>query len=232
MELLFALAATLIFALVFRSPLRKCPIVFYAAAVIVDVLFLSGALLGVSREVAVAGYPYIVRCLIGFSLFAVVMYVGVLDDGNRMRNMLAPIRGQLSVLACILTFGHVANYLGSYLADILGGFLGMPAAMIASLLVSTVLIILLVPLSVTSLETVKSRMRAASWKKLQKGAYVFFGLTYVHIVLMLAPTVSSVGQRAVLSIAIYTAIYVLYVVLRVRRAILDKRHADARETPC
>ena len=228
MELIISLVATLVLVLLLRKPIKNYAIVFYIAAIAVDVLFLSGVLFGVTRDVAVVGYPYVVRCLVGFSLFAIVMFVGAFGDGNRIRRMLMPIRGELSVLACILTFGHVANYLRAYLDDILGGFFGMSVAMIASLVVSTILIILLVPLAITSLETVKNRMHSSSWKKLQKSAYAFFALTYIHIVLMLAPTVSSTGQRAVLSMVVYTAVFALYFVLRVRKAVCDKRATASR----
>ena len=112
-------------------------------AVAVDVLFLSGVLFGVSREFAAAVYPYLTRCLLGFALFALVMYIGALPEGSKARQMLMPIRGELSIIAAILTVGHVANYLGTYLADILSGFAGMSAGMVASFVVSSLLIVLL-----------------------------------------------------------------------------------------
>ncbi len=177
-----------------------------------------------------ASYPYVVRCLVGFSLFTIVMFIGALGDSNRVRHMLMPIRGELSVIACILTFGHVINYLNSYIADILEGFFGMSVSMVASLLISAVLIVLLVPLAVTSLESVKSRMNTASWKKLQKAAYAFYVLTYFHILLMLAPTVTSSGQRAVVSLVVYTAVVAVYVIMRLRKVVLDRQRVQTRES--
>ena len=158
MELIISLVITFLLVLLLRKPIKNYPVVFYVLLVAVDILFLSGVLFGVSREIATIGYPYVVRCLVGISLFVIVMYIGALGDGNRIRRMLMPIRGELSVMACILTFGHVINYLRAFLQDIMGGFFGMSAAMVASLAVSAVLIVLLVPLSITSLNSVKSRM--------------------------------------------------------------------------
>lgn len=228
MELVISLIASLALALLLRKPIKKYPIVFYVIAVAVDVLFLTNVLFDVQRDVAIAGYPYVVRCLVGFSLFTIVMYVGALGDKNRVRHMLMPIRGELSVIACILTFGHVINYLNSYIEDILGGFFGMPVSMVASLVVSAILIILLVPLAVTSLNSVKSRMNKASWKTLQKAAYVFYVLTFIHILLMLIPTFSTSAQRATVSMVIYGVILVVYVALRTRKAMIDKQH-DAQQ---
>ena len=81
------------------------------------------------------------------------------------------------------------------------------------------LIVLLIPLAITSRNSVKGKMAVASWKKLQKLSYAFYGLTYVHIVLMLVPTISSTGQRAALSLVIYTALFVM----RVAKSMRGKR---------
>ena len=223
MEVLLAIVISVLFAFALRKQIKRYAVSFYIVAVAVDVLFLSGVLFGVSREFAAAVYPYLTRCLLGFSLFALVMYVGALPEGSKARQMLMPIRGELSIIAAIFTIGHVANYLVTYLADILSGFAGMSAGMIASFVVSSLLIVLLAALTVTSFNTVKTRMNSDAWKRLQKTAYAFFGLTYVHLVLVLAPTVSSSGQKAAFSIAAYTAVMLVYVVLRTATHLRAKR---------
>lgn len=223
MEVLLAIVISVLFAFALRKQIKRYAVSFYIVAAAADVLFLSGVLFGVSREFAAAVYPYLTRCLLGFSLFALVMYVGALPEGSKARQMLMPIRGELSIIAAIFTIGHVANYLGTYLADILSGFAGMSAGMIASFIVSSLLIVLLAALTVTSFNTVKTRMNSDAWKRLQKTAYAFFGLTYVHLVLVLAPTVSSSGQKAAFSIAAYTAVMLVYVVLRTATHLRAKR---------
>ena len=218
MEVLLAIVISVLFAFALRKQIKRYAVSFYIVAAAADVLFLSGVLFGVSREFAAAVYPYLTRCLLGF-----VMYVGALPEGSKARQMLMPIRGELSIIAAIFTIGHVANYLGTYLADILSGFAGMSAGMIASFIVSSLLIVLLAALTVTSFNTVKTRMNSDAWKRLQKTAYAFFGLTYVHLVLVLAPTVSSSGQKAAFSIAAYTAVMLVYVVLRTATHLRAKR---------
>ena len=122
MEVLLAIVISVLFAFALRKQIKRYAVSFYIVAAAADVLFLSGVLFGVSREFAAAVYPYLTRCLLGFSLFALVMYVGALPEGSKARQMLMPIRGELSIIAAIFTIGHVANYLGTYLADILSGF--------------------------------------------------------------------------------------------------------------
>lgn len=214
MEVLIALALSVLFAFALRKQIKRYAVSFYIVAIAMDVLFLSQVLFGVSREVAVAVYPYLTRCLLGFALFAVVMFIGALPEGSKAQRALMPIRGELSIIAAILTIGHVANYLGAYLADILSGFVGMSAGMIASFVVSSLLIVLLAALTVTSFNAVKTRMDADAWKRLQKTAYAFFALTYVHLMLVLLPTVSSSGQRATFSIVVYSLVMAAYTALR------------------
>ena len=228
MEVLIALALSVLFAFALRKQIKRYAVSFYIVAIAMDVLFLSQVLFGVSREVAVAVYPYLTRCLLGFALFAVVMFIGALPEGSKAQRALMPIRGELSIIAAILTIGHVANYLGAYLADILSGFVGMSAGMIASFVVSSLLIVLLAALTVTSFNAVKTRMDADAWKRLQKTAYAFFALTYVHLMLVLLPTVSSSGQRATFSIVVYSLVMAAYAALRMtthRRSGKAKRGA-------
>lgn len=227
MELLIALVASTLFAFLLRKQIKRYAISFYVVAVAVDVLFLSRILFGVSRELAAVAYPYVTRCLVGFALFAVVMYIGVLPRGSKARQALMPIRGELSIIAAILVIGHVVNYLGAYLTQILSGFAGMSTAMIASFVVSSLLIVLLAALTITSFNAVKTRMRPEMWKALQRWAYAFFGLTYLHLLLVLAPTVSSAGQKAAFSIAAYTAVVVVYAVLRVIAYARERKRAAA-----
>lgn len=93
---------------------------------------------------------------------------------------------------------------------------------------------LLLVLGVTSFAFVKRRMRTDSWKRLQRWAYVFFGLVYVHLMLMLAPAASQGGEAAVASVVMHTVIFGAYAVLRVRRRSADRRgrrggcHAGSR----
>lgn len=226
MELLIAIVVGVLFAFLLRKQIKRYAVSFYIVAAAVDVLFLSRVLFGVSRELAAVFYPYLTRCLLGFALFAVVMYIGVLPKSSKLRHALMPIRGELSVIAAILTIGHVVNYLGAYLAQILSGFAGMSAGMIASFVVSSLLIVLLTALTITSFNVVKRRMCPDMWKALQRWAYAFFGLTYLHLLLVLAPTVSSTSQRAAFSIAAYTAVVLVYAVLRVVAHARERRRSQ------
>lgn len=118
----------------------------------------------------------------------------------------------------------MAVYLASY-APRLGGALG------GNVLGALVVALALLVLGVTSFGFVERRMRTESWKRLQRWAYVFFGLVYVHLMLMLAPAASRGGEAAVASVAVCTVVFGAYAVLRVRRAFVDRRAVAAVGAP-
>ena len=161
------------------------------------------------------------RCLLAYGIFSIVMFVGVLPVGSALRRQFSPIRGELSIVATILAFGHVGNYIKPYLAQGLAGLIGLPKGLVLSFLVSCVLVTLLTILSVTSIRCVRRNLDCAVWKKAQLLVYPFFGLIFVHLSLALVPSVSFFGQKAFFSVMIYSAILLLYVVFRLRKARAD-----------
>lgn len=220
MTFLMVFAVTVAACLALRQPLHKWPVAFYVLAVAADVAYIVGIEGLLPRAVAGPLTLLLGKCMLSLALFVVVMYIGVFAKGSRVHQWLKPVRAELSILACILACGHMAVYLASY-APRLGGALG--ANVLGALAVALALLVLLLMLGVTSFGFVKRRMRTESWKRLQKWAYVFFGLVYVHLMLMLAPAASRGGEAAVASVAVYTAVFGAYAVLRVRRALIDRR---------
>ena len=84
---------------------------------------------------------------------------------------------------------------------------------------------------VTSAQRVKHAMKAASWKRVQRLAYPFYVLTYVHLALLLMPSALAGNDVAVLSIAVYSIVMGAYVVLRLRKALADRRTEATAATP-
>ena len=217
MTFLMVLAVTVAACLALRTPLHKWPVAFYVLAVAADVAYVIGVE-GLLPRVVMGPLTLLMgKCVLSLALFVVVMYIGVFAKGSKVHQWLKPVRSELSIIACILACGHMAVYLGSY-APRLGGTLGVNV--VSALVVALALLVLLLVLGVTSFAFVKRRMRLQRW------AYVFFGLVYVHLMLMLAPAASQGGEAAVASVVVYTVIFGAYAALRVRRALVDRR-ADA-----
>ena len=220
MTFLMVLVATIVAVLALRQPLHKWPVAFYALAVVADVAYIAGIEGLLPRAVTSPLTLLMGKCMLSLALFVVVMYIGVFAKGSRAHQWLKPVRAELSILACILACGHMAVYLASY-APRLGGAMG--ANVLSALVVALALLVLLLVLGVTSFGFVKKHMRTESWKRLQRWAYVFFGLVYVHLMLMPAPAASRGGEAALVTVAVYTVVFGAYAVLRVRRALIDRR---------
>ena len=220
MDFLLTFALTAAAVLVLREPIRRFPAVFYALAATAVVLLFAG------REGMLGDWwkPLILplqRCMVPLSLFAVVMLIGVLPKGSRLDAWLRPVRAEVSIVACILCLGHMCAYLASYAARAIAGSLG--GAMLASFVVAVVLFALVIVLGVTSFNFVKHRMGGKTWKNVQRLAYPFFGLAWVHLMFMLAPAAAQGGEQAGLSVVVYTALFAAYLVLRLYRAYKDGR---------
>jgi DMSO/TMAO reductase YedYZ heme-binding membrane subunit len=224
MAFLITLVGTIAAAFVLKSPLKRFPWMFYILAVAVCgvglwLFFLPAA----QRPAFLTGFSLIMRRgYIALSLFALVMFVGAFDDDSLIRRTLQPIRAELSIIASILIVGHFLPYLMGYMQQLTGLVL-IRTNIVISLGISLALLILLVPLTVTSFTVVKRRMRPAIWKKLQKLAYVFFLLVYVHLTAFLLPSAIQGSPTALTSVAIYSVIFLAYLALRVLRVLQARR---------
>jgi len=163
----------------------------------------------------------------GFALFAVVMFIGVFEQGSWVRQWLGPVRAELSVTAAILICAHFGPYMANYLV-LSAGLLGLKTSVFVSLLIAMVLLVLLVLLTATSLKAVKAKMSANAWHRVQACAYVFFALVYLHLLgYLLVPAMSGSATAPVL-IGVYTLVFAAYALLRVRKALLDRRQSIAQ----
>lgn len=223
MRFLIALACCIVLVVPLAKPLKRCPVPFYLAALALVGLYWFGTSANATGGLWPYFMPLMQRCALAFALFTVVMFVGVLDEGSPLRARLMPIRRQLSILGCIFALGHLAFYGVSYvprLGSAFAGNLGFSLAL-AGLLTALMAILL-----TTSFQAVKRRMSATFWKGVQRLAYPFYLLTYVHLAPLLAPSAFAGRDTASISLAVYSVTIGVYIVLRARRALL-RRHASS-----
>ena len=228
MRFLIALVCCVALIVLLAKPLKRYPVAFYIAALALVGLYWFGSTTNAAGGLWPYFMPLMQRCSLAFILFTIVMFVGVLEEGSPLRARLMPIRRQLSILGCIFALGHVAFYGVSYVPRLGSAFasnLGF------SLALATLITALMTILLVTSFQVVKHRMSASRWKGVQRLAYPFYLLTYVHLALLLGPSALAGRDTALISIAVYSAVVGFYVVLRVRRAALRHRtQATAPQT--
>lgn len=221
MEFFIVLAATVLGCLALRNPIKRWPMLFYVLAVALVGVFVLGAYIPLPRSVWSLLLVLVQKCMLPLALFVVVMYIGVFGRDSKVGSWLRPIRAELSIVAWILSLGHMTMYLVSYAPRLLAG--RIDGSVLAALVLALVLFALLLVLGITSFNVVKKHMKTSTWKRVQLLAYPFFGLVYVHLLLMLLPSALRGGVPAQISVAVYTVVFGAYAVLRVMRAARDRR---------
>jgi DMSO/TMAO reductase YedYZ heme-binding membrane subunit len=222
MVILLSLAQVAVFLRLFYKSLKKRPGIFYGIAVALVLWISVDGLMGISL-----GWPSWVRVYIlspqwrgGFAtaLFMVVMYIGALNPRIPLVRTLMGIRAEMSIVASILTFGHVLRYGYGYFPMLIQSPQEMAPAYVAATVITMLLVLLLVPLFITSFPSVRKRMSALRWKRLQKLAYPFYFLLYLHVALLFVDGLIQYGHgNYIVGLAVYTLIYGSYAALRPRR---------------
>lgn len=204
-----------------HGAIRKAPVAFYIAAICLDALYVASSFIEMPRAIWLALFLMIQKCILPLALFTIVMYIGCFAKESFISKRLRPIRSELSIIAWLLSLGHVTVYLYAYLPQFINSGVVSENVSIA-FSIAIALLILLMVLGITSFNFVKKCMRTATWTIVQKAAYVFFALTFAHLAFMLLPSALSGGTAAQASIAVYFAVFGLYAVMRVCRAIVDR----------
>ena len=225
---LISAAVVLLLAFPLGNALRRHPLPFYVAVVAVIALYLwaigSGVRLTAVRVLAVIMQKGYLASL----MLAVVMFTGCLDEGTPIRRRLQPIRGELSILSFIFILGHLATYLPTYLGRLAAVF-GAHSNMAVSFVAAMVLTVVFAVLTVLSFRVVRKKMNPRLWKNLQRGAYAMVGLLALHVVLALWKSAVVAGQpRAAVSLGMYCAVIGVYAIMRIAKAVRDRKKLQAR----
>lgn len=234
MRFVAASAVALAIAFLCARPLKNIPLVFYACALAADMLYAYAVTVGASGGFWAVFLPLMQRCTLAMALFAVVMFTGTLKDGSTVKARLIPIRRQLSIMGCILALCHVVFYASTYIMQVAGIIAGsttqpgIAANLFVSLVISLLITALLLVLTATSFLAIKARMKGSTWKKIQRLAYLFYALVFVHLAIILTPPALAGKEAAVESICVYAILFITYAALRIRRHALDKRNGKRR----
>jgi DMSO/TMAO reductase YedYZ heme-binding membrane subunit len=177
MLLIFALIVAVLFVYLCRGLLKKYPYHFYAVAVLITVLVsfvnLKNAPVWFERCVV----SLFSRGAFGTALFIIVMYTGALKNGTKRIAELMKIRGELSILAAIFVLAHNITYGKVYFKMLFTKPANLPLNQLLAAVVSVFLITDMLVLTVLSFPQVRSKMRAVTWKKIQRTAYLFYAFT-------------------------------------------------------
>ena len=222
MLFIISLIIVALFIYFLKDSLKKYANIFYIGVAVISIavflleflsmpLFVKNNILGIFAKGS-----------LGTAMFVVVMYTGALPKGNKLIAPLMKIRGELSITAAILVLCHNFTYGMTYFRMLFTKTSLLSATQLAAAVISLVLIAIMLVLTVTSFPSVRKKMQAKKWKQLQRTAYVFYGLMYVHIMLINIPYARLGLGMYVANVVIYSIVFLGYAAMRISKAISVK----------
>ena len=222
MLLIISLIIVALFIYFLKDSLKKHAGIYYIGAAVISIavfligflpmpLFLKNNILGIFAKGS-----------LGTAMFVAVMYAGALPKGSKLIAPLMKIRGELSITAAILVLCHNFTYGITYFKMLFIKPEALSATQFTAAIISLVLIIIMIVLTVTSFQAVRKKMKAKKWKQLQRTAYVFYGLMYVHIMLINIPYARLGLGMYIANVVIYSIVFLGYAAMRIAKAVSVK----------
>ena len=198
MLLIISLIIVSLFIYFLKDSLKKHAGIYYIGAAVISIaVFLIGFLpMPLFLKNNILGI--FAKGSLGTAMFIAVMYAGALPKGSKLIVPLMKIRGELSITAAILVLCHNFTYGITYFK------------------------IIMIVLTVTSFQAVRKKMKAKKWKQLQRTAYVFYGLMYVHIMLINIPYARLGLGTYIANVVIYSIVFLGYAAMRIAKAVSVK----------
>lgn len=223
MIFLISLALTAVLIAAGKDFIKRHAALCYAAATaisaVVVVCTFTGASAAFPGWVRTWVWPLFARSALSTALFAAVMYAGAVPHGSRLMKTLMPIRGELSIIASILTLGHNIAYGKTYFRMLFTRPERLALNQLLAAVCSLVMLCIMLPLFITSFKCVRRKMKGRTWKKLQRLAYGFYGLIYVHVLLLTLPGAQKGDGGYLLTVLVYSAVFLTYAAMRAGKAL-------------
>ena len=222
MLLVISLIIVSLFIYFLKDSLKKHAGIYYIGAAVISIaVFLIGFLpmpLFVKNNIL----GIFAKGSLGTAMFVAVMYAGALPKGSKLIAPLMKIRGELSITAAILVLCHNFTYGMTYFKMLFIKPAALSATQLTAAIISIILITIMLVLTVTSFQAVRKKMKAKKWKQLQRTAYVFYGLMYVHIMLINIPYARLGLSTYIANVVIYSIVFLGYAAMRIAKAVSVK----------
>ncbi|MDE5565305.1 MAG: hypothetical protein K2I93_09125, partial [Oscillospiraceae bacterium] len=231
MLFLIALVLASVFVVLCKNPLKKHPYVFYVAAVLLSVGSVALSFLDM-RDMPVFlnqyAIPLFTRGALATAFWCVIMWTGAFPNGSALIKKLMPIRGELSIFAAILTLGHNIGFGRTYFVRLFTNVSSMSASHLMASILTIIMFVVMLPLTVMSFPKVRKSMNAKFWKKLQRTAYVFYALIYVHVLVLYYPMAKAGRAGILFNILVYSIVFIGYAVCRIRKQIVLRKKPESK----
>lgn len=222
MLLIISLIIVALFIYFLKDSLKKHAGIYYIGAAVISIAVFLIGFLPMSLFVKNNILGIFAKGSLGTAMFVAVMYAGALPKGSKLIAPLMKIRGELSITAAILVLCHNFTYGITYFKMLFIKPEALSATQLTAAIISLVLIIIMIVLTVTSFQAVRKKMQAKKWKQLQRTAYVFYGLMYVHIMLINIPYARLGLGMYIANVVIYSIVFLGYAAMRIAKALSVK----------
>ena len=231
MIVILTLICSLAFFHFFGKALKKKPAVLYGICILLSLVSIF-----YPRE---GGIPFLdfffkkimQRGVLAGSLFIWVMLAPVLPKSFSGRKTIYLLRGEMAICASLITLAHNLAFGGKYFGALFLGQGHISLMELHAAIVSCLMILLLIPLTITSFQTVRRKMQAKSWKKLQNWSYLFYLLLYLHIFFIYQGALIRGKGEYFFTLMIYSFIFGFYGFLRIRQYRMQKEGKEKKTFP-
>ena len=231
MILTITLLCSLAFFHFFGKAVKKKPAVLYGICILLSLVSIF-----YPRE---GGLPFLYfffkkimqRGILAGSLFILVMLAPVLPKSFSGRKTIYLLRGEIAICASLITLAHNLAFGGKYFGALFLGQGHISLMELHAAIVSCLMILLLIPLTITSFQTVRRKMQAKTWKRLQNWSYLFYLLLYLHIFFIYQGALIRGKGEYFFTLMLYSFIFGFYGFLRIRQYRVQKETREKKAVP-
>ena len=216
MRLIACLITVLVFFYLLEKPIKKHATLFYIATIIISVLSVLAPKKGLPFVVDYIVKNILARGTLAGALFILVMVASVCPAA-KLRGMLLRNRGEMAIIAALLTLIHNISYGKYYFVALFTKISELDAPRIFAAVLSLVMIVLLLPLTITSFMVIRKKMNPKKWKSLQRLSYIFYGLLFIHISMIFSISIVKGHLNTLFDLAVYAIIYIIYLIFRAKK---------------
>ncbi|SFU69338.1 DMSO/TMAO reductase YedYZ, heme-binding membrane subunit [Clostridium sp. DSM 8431] len=227
MNLILSILITAIISILFSSSIKKHKNAYYILSSLIALSTLAFEAFKISTGLKpndnfiISLESVSAKGILSIAFFILVMYAGALNNKWTVTKKLLKVRGELAIIASILMLPHGIIYGYKFIFLTLPKFIAtgnFPLLYLSVSVIGIIAFILMIPLFITSFIKVRKQMNAKSWKKLQKWAYLFYLLAYLHVFILLVNR-DNINWTKLIT---YTLVFGIYTILRLIKAFNKK----------
>jgi DMSO/TMAO reductase YedYZ heme-binding membrane subunit len=215
MQYIISLCLVTLIVLVAGEVLRKRPLPFYVGAIILASISVACSWSGISIPDSA-----ISKGALTGAFFTLVMFAGVFPQGSFGAKSFMPVRAQLSIIGSIFALSHGLSLGKPYFLKLISGTIGTG---IISLVIAASLMLVMLPLFITSFKVIRKKMDPKRWKKLQRFAYLFYALMYLHILAFEIPKAMRGISGYMVNVFAYSLVFMSYLLCRILRSVYKNK---------